>query len=398
MLKMNRKHVHLLIACTAVVAVFGFVFSWSKAHLELPWDQEAGVDQVLEDVYAKREALLSTEDGDALEQDGIINILVLGLDSRKGNVEPHCDAIHMFHVDTSDWSIAVTSVPRGTYAYIPPGTYPQGEYYLANACSYAGLEYGIEQIERLIGVEADYYMTAGFSQVQGIVRLFGLPPTETLQFLRHRQSYAIGDPQRSHNQALFMKDMIVNHLHRFRSDFSSAFFFALYQMVDTDMSYATANTLLQEFIDAEIDQRPDEIMLQMKPYYATVDYHFDPETSPEDLQRRLEYLGYYLSDEDLAFQTEEEVQQELMAYLEARLDSEDAIDDVLQQQLWLQINDDYQREEYHYRVVEAYAYQQYQTQFDEVLNLITGYIIEKEAFDLGEYAERARGLLRYLEQ
>src|SRR3989304_4267090 len=44
----------------------------------------------------------------------------------------------------------------------------------------------------------------------GLLRKMKLPTTPTLKYLRNRK-YGIGDYQRSHNQAIFLKDMLIEH-------------------------------------------------------------------------------------------------------------------------------------------------------------------------------------------
>lgn len=361
----------------------------------LPWET-ASLEEVVDDVAENRAMIYEEDSSVDFGDENEINVLFLGLDSRKGASDPHCDAIHMFTLNVQDWTVKITSVPRGTYSYIPPGNYGENEYYLANACAYAGLDYGIIQIEKIVGVKADYYATVGFSQVLGIVRLFGLPPTDTLQFLRHRQGYAIGDPQRSHNQAVFMKDMIINQLDRFRSDFGMSVLYVVFNMIDTDMDFATAKTFFDGYLKSEIDDRPDDIVLEMRPYYETKDYHFDPETSPEQLAARLKTLDHWLSDEDLSNKTIEEIQEELLVYLHDRLEIEDSVADIFEKQLWYQVEDAEVREDIHYRFLEKYAYELVELDQEFMDDLLSDYIIEKEAFGLNKYAKRAMGLKRYL--
>lgn len=356
------------------------------------WVAPPTIDDVVAQVVSDREARIEDE-GENVDfaEEGVINVLVLGLDSRKGNNEPHCDAIHMFSLDVENWTISVTSVPRGTYAYIPPGTYEENQYYLANACAFAGLDYGIQQIEYIVGTKADYVVTAGFSQVIGLMRLFEMPTTESLQWLRHRQSYAIGDPQRSHNQAVFMKDLIVGHLDKFRDDWGVPMQYILYKTVDTDMDFKTARALLEGYVDAEIDKRPEDITLQMKPYYATVDYHFNADDPDAQLDALIEFLKPYLSAEDLSGRTIESIQYELDTYLEERLASDHPIDDILDKRLWLQVEDHERREYFHY---EFMVRSLEDLEHEEIVTIITDYIFEKETLGEDESAQKGKNLLQ----
>ncbi len=358
--------------------------------------KDSTVDQLILEVTQKR--LLEEGAGVDFGTEKEINVLLIGLDQRKDWDNPHCDAIHMFTLDLENWTMEITSVPRGTYAYIPRAL-PETEYYLANTCSYEGLDYGIKQMEKIIGRRADYYATVNFSQVIGIMRMLDLPTTESLQWLRHRQSYAIGDPQRSHNQAVFMKDLIGSQFHRFEGDFSLPVMFAMFQFVNTDMDFTTAKSLIHGYLESKIHERPDDIVLTMKPYYETVDYHFDLENPDAQIEALLRRVRPYLSDADLSDQTLAEVQAELVAYLEESLEGEVSVEAIVERALWMQVEDEATRNDLHYRLVEDYVYELVGREEKEMaIQYLTSYIIEVEAFSLDVYAKRARGLMQYITQ
>lgn len=357
-----------------------------------PWQETPEISAVVVDVADMRKSKLSdskTDFGDATH----INVLVLGLDGRKGVTEPHCDAIHMFSLDIENWTIEVTSVPRGTYAYIPPGNYASNEYYLANACSFAGLDYGIEQIEKIIGVKADYRVTAGFSQVLGILRIFDLPTTDSLQWLRHRRGYAIGDPQRSHNQAVFMKDFIVNEGGRLRNEAAKSLFYVVYSIIDTDMDFGTARALLDGYLAADIDKRPDDIVLNMKPYYETQDLHLNLENPDVQVQALVDFLKPRTSKEDLSDKPLSDFQNDLITYIELQL-KEKSVAGLFNQQLWLQVEDHDKREEFHFRFLEKYSLELInEDKKSEAIDLISGYISEKETLGEEQSVKLGRGLM-----
>jgi len=379
-----------LIFSTSLIILVIFIFGLSAVAEDWSWSdaQMAQVENILNEVSAAR---LNADESEIIFGDETqVNVLLLGLDSRKEDGDPHCDAIHMFTLDLINWDIAITTVPRGTYAYIPQ-ILEETDYYLANACYYEGLEYGIDQIEKVVGVQADYVVTVNFSQTLGILRIFDLPTTETLQWLRHRQSYQIGEPQRAHNQAVFMKDMIVDHLQKFDSSFTLPMQYLLYSFVDTDMDFSVARALLQGYIDVEIDQNPDEILLTMRPYYETVDYHYDPDTIESQIEDWVEFLRPYLSSNDLSELSLEEIQNSIISYLWDSIESPDSIEDIIEGQLWLQIEDDDTREELHYALIESYANQLDDP--DAIIDTVSLYILEKEALELEDWAQKGKELL-----
>lgn len=383
----------LIVLGGGLFAIGYFTFAQADAPFASPPEIDSVVDDVLS---ARTSAIEAGETSVDFGSEDEINILLLGLDSRKGNREPHCDAIHMFTLNISDWTMHITSVPRGTYAYIPPGTWAETEYYVSNACAFAGLDYGIEQIEKIVGVKADYYVTVGFSQAVGFFRLFDLPTTETLQWLRHRQSYAIGDPQRSHNQAVFMKDMILEHITTFSSGFSVPMQYVAYTIVDTDMPFTVARALLEGYIDSNIQDRPDDITLSMKPYYPVVDYHFDTENPEAQIEELLSFISPYLSEEDLTNRSMEDIQNDLVLYMEGRLASQESVADIMDKQLWLQIDDDDVREEMHFAFTEKFAWQIIDDDEQRAIDLVSDYILEKETFGLKDWAKKGKELLEEL--
>lgn len=395
---MKRLILLTFAAAVIVLSLGALSFStFAKNHsVQNPWQAPASMEDVVDEVLADRKAKIEQGEDVDFGDENEINVLVLGLDARKGWQEPHCDGIHMFTLNIEDWSVHITSVPRGTYAYIPPGTYPDNEYYLANACAFAGLDYGVEQIEKVAGVQADYVATVGFSQVLGILRSLDLPTTASLQWLRHRQSYAIGDPQRSHNQAVFMKDLIVGQADKLRGDFGAAMEYLIYSTVNTDMDYDVARALIEGYLDADLDRRPEDITLSMRPHHVVEDYHLDLENPDEQIQPLLDYLKPYLSKEDLSGRSIEDIQAELVGYMEERLDSSESVSDIMNKQLWLQVEDHDTREQMHYDFTEKYVREIIDEDPDKALDVITTYIFEKQTIGEEEYEELGRELMQKL--
>ncbi|MBI4599062.1 hypothetical protein HY734_02595 [Candidatus Uhrbacteria bacterium] len=350
------------------------------------------MEDVVDTVLRKRTDRLTEAGEDAPPPDQEIHVLLLGLDVRKEEREPHCDAIHLFSFHPENGTLRITSVPRGTYAYVPSRITQPTEQYLANACAYESLDYGIEQIEKVLGVQADYVATVGFSQALGIFRLFDLPTTETLQWLRHRQSYAIGDPQRSHNQAVFMKDMLVAHLDAFRSKLSVPFQYLLYSLVDSDMDFATARILLKALADAEVDRVPERIELAIKPFYPVADYHLDLARASEQIAEIAAFLAPLLSKEDLSGRSIEDIQAELVAYLDARLLAPDPVADVMEKRLWLQVEDAEVRERLHSLLLERYVRDEAASDVER-FDLLTDYVLEQQALGNEVYMEKGKALL-----
>jgi len=356
---------------------------------------QPAVQSLVDEVLASRKnELLETPEG-VFGNEHEINILTLGIDSRKEGEGQHCDAIHLVTLNVEEWSIRITSVPRGTYASLPPGnTYKETDYYLANACAFGGLPYGIAQIEKVTGVQADYLATVGFSQALGIFRAIGLPTTETLQWLRHRQSYAIGDPQRSQNQATFMKDIA---LHLLADDgISTPLLYLLYTFIDTDLSFEQIHALYLAYLASDIDEHPERITFDMKPYYDTKIYHFDALHSDEQISSLLQTLEGRLSSEDLSHKSLEEIQEALVTYLYDTLGDKKKIAHVYEEQLWRQVEDADVREELHYRFLERYVREIEETDREKALQAVTDYVLEMQFFGLSTWETRGRNFMQTL--
>ncbi|HRH32111.1 MAG TPA: hypothetical protein PLK06_02175 [bacterium] len=380
----------LLVVAGSVVAG-GLLFVQPASTLSLEAAQPPAWDAV-DEVIKAREADIDAESSVPFGSETQINILALGLDSRKEGKEQHCDAIHMVTLDLADWSILITSVPRGTYAPLPPGReYKETDYYVSNACAFGGLEYGVGQIEKIAGIKADYVATVGFSQALGIFRILDLPTTETLQWLRHRQSYAIGDPQRSQNQAVFMKDVALRLLGD--DGVSTLFLHILYTLIDTDLDFKTTQALYEAYRASEIADRPDDIALTMKPFYETQEYHFDPENADAQVDALVAALEGRLSPEDLSHKTVVELQVELEKYLRESLAADDTVVHVYDEQLWRQIEDEAVREELHFRFMEKYVKEVRDADRDKAIEIVTDYILEKQYYALDDWEEKGRALL-----
>lgn len=394
---MSRLRLRLLLGVVTsfvvVCVVVVVIFHTQAEEIAAPVPQ---IGNVVQTVLAERAATTLETDAVPFGDENVINVLVLGIDSRKEGKEQHCDAIHLFAINVKNWTVKVTSVPRGTYSYIPPGNYLPTDYYLANACAFAGLDYGIGQIEHILGVKADYVVTAGFSQVLGSLRVLGLPTTSSLQWLRHRQSYAIGDPQRSQNQAVF----IVDVLRKFggpSTHVPAALQYLLYSFVDTKMSFGTARALYEGLVAADINSHADMITYDMKPFYVTQDLHLDFANSDVQVAALLAKLQGRLSDDDLSGRTISDVQDELITYLQKALDDgglEFAV--VIKAESWRQVEDDTKREELHYAYVAKNAKELNITDHAAAVQYVADYILEKQTLGLSEWETKGRDLLTTL--
>ena len=201
----------VIIAVSVIAGTVHFVSEYNERseQRELKQQQQQKVEQLID---SRRDVQLKGEKEDPFGDDDVVRVLLIGLDSRAGQEFGHCDAIQMFEVNRANNTIRITAVPRGTYAPLPGTGHLATDYYVSKACEVGGLEYGVEQIEKILGRKADYVVMVGFSEAMGVFRFLKLPATETLQWLRHRQGYAVGEPQRARNHSNFLKQMLIKYI------------------------------------------------------------------------------------------------------------------------------------------------------------------------------------------
>lgn len=315
---------------------------------------------------------------DLFGDDDLVSILLLGLDARAGSDVAHCDVIQLIELDRKNEVIRITAIPRGTFALLPGAGHVPSDYYVSNACAIGGLEYGITQIEQILGKQSDYVVMVGFSKALGIFRLLQLPTTETLQWLRARHAYAIGEPQRAHNHSTFLKQLLTQDT---ISQFT-ALEYILYKLIDTDLTFSQAQELVREVIAMELSTYPERVELSMKPEYVVQEVTYDPELLTT-------FLESPFNPPDGA--SKEEIQQEIIAIITTNLHDPILVERMFEQQLWWQLDDASAREAMHFTLLETYLSQKKEE--EERQALLADYIIEMEALGETTWAERGRALL-----
>lgn len=395
----------LLIVVGALVIFLKIRKEWNQANT-------VTVEDVVKNAEGRRDQDAIATSTEALAK-GEITILLLGLDSRKEQTSARCDAIHLFTLNTTDKTVKITSIPRGTYIYIPPGTYSQSESYFANACELAGYDYVKGEIEKMLSTHVDYIVKVGFSQTLGVLRSLKLPTTQSLEWLRNRQSFLIGDPQRSHDQAMFMKDVALKKLDTFKNPLWFPVAKTVYSYVDTDLDFDSAYALLKLYAESDIKDHPERIELAMNPPYRVKDLHFDFE-NPEKFLAQFPKLTSDATStvmvtttlEDGTVVVEEvvtttpsgpklslaEVQKQVIGHITYQLNKRLSLDDIVKKRLWLQIENENTREDLHFKIVSRLV--ERARGREKKIDLVTAYIQEKDAFELPEWAEKGRGLMQ----
>jgi len=296
-----------------------------------------------------------------------INIALIGLDGRMGSSGGHADANHVISIIPDAGKIQIISIPRDTY--VDCGYEDSTHlnkltvYYMA-----AGRKAYLNKLAEITGLGSiNYYVEFGFSQAMGILRLFGYNSTETLQVLRSRKSFAIGDYQRIYNQAQFVRQLILKHFELINGSLKPIFINGILALVRTNLNYDMISNLFNIIAEKEIYKNPDNITIKIKPGLQT-NYKVFDFSNPEviaNLKQQLN-LEYIAKQDTTAFRP-----KDFQAYLQKKLDKIifDSAKDTLknpklainklnpyyEQKIWLQINDDKTSLDYSKKISEIIA-------------------------------------------
>ncbi len=389
------KKIIIIICISFIVLILGGVFWFSvqagfftqlsEAERIEKKAREEAIEYVIDTRRAKR-ALAENED--PFGKDGIVRVLLIGLDKRAGQTMGHCDAIQMITVDQKKDEVLITAVPRGTYSPLPPGkATTSSDYYVSNACGLAGLEYGIEQIEKILGTQADYLVVVGFSETMGILRSLRLPTTETLQWLRQRQVYAIGEPQRARNHSTFIRKTLIDYIPDEPSKIDRALHYIVYKIVKTDLSFDEAEAIADALSGMDLSNHPERIQLAMKPPHDVQDIPYLPQDLEKYLSATMSPIKNRLSSQDYSGISEKEMQKQLLAMIEEKKNDPEFISWAFENDLWLQIEEDETRLTMQYEFLQKYL----KGLEDKVVRerLVADYVLEME--HLGEHTWAAKG-------
>jgi len=150
------KFIIIFVISVAILTIVPYLVLHSKQTPEEQVGQKIVDKQALEIEQIIKDRQLQEikidENVDPFGEDGIVRVLILGLDSRAGQTAGHCDVIQMLEINKNNNTVSITAVPRGTYSPLPFGkANTSTDYYISNACGLAGLDYGIDKIEKILG-------------------------------------------------------------------------------------------------------------------------------------------------------------------------------------------------------------------------------------------------------
>lgn len=343
-------------------------------------------------IDSRRTETEKSELTDPFGEDGIARILLIGLDRRAGDTKGHCDAIQLITIDKNKQGVTITAIPRGTYSPLPSGEkHLPSDYYVSKACEAGGLEYGVKQIEKILGAKADYLVVLGFSEALGIFRNLGLPTTETLAWLRHRQGYAIGEPQRAHNHSTFIKQMMIKYVPEKESVVNQALQYIIYKTVQTDLSFGEVRAIVDALFAMDVKNNSGRISLLMRPAYVVQDIPYAEEYLGEYLDKIINPIKDRLPENSYVGLSEEEAQAKLLEVIDEKKDDQEFISWAFLNNLWLQIEDKDARLGAQYNIISKYATSL--SEKSERESILADYILEMENYGEEEWAEKGKDLL-----
>ncbi len=420
-----KKKVKIIILLLLVAIVGWFlvrgIINYKRNVFER--EQKQLIEQQITDLIHERKLNNINEDEDPFGDDNLIKILLIGIDSRAGDTSGHCDAIQLLEIHREQKYINITALPRGTYVPLPGSGYKPGDYYVSNSCGLVSIEYGIEQMEKILGKKADYVAMVGFSEALGIFRDLKLPTTQTLQWLRNRHGFAIGEPQRAHNHSTFIKQMLIKYLGDQENKINTAWQYLIYKAINTDLSFQQTQTIVSAIEQMDLQNNSGRIKTFVKPHpfeKITINADtipseqtdeenneeqkepeqklvkiYDIEYDEENLSDQLDKLTIQdpnrLTEGDYSGLSAKEVQGILLNNILDNLGTPDYDKWAFENNVWLQLDDEKTREEIHYKILTSYINLFADLQLKQAI--ISDYIIEMETREEPTWLAKGKQLL-----
>lgn len=149
--KLNLLRFGAILAALALMVLAGYAgVKYTMAYLfpDQSWDSEETEEKL---------------------PDGEMNLLLLGVDTRKGEAIARADSIIFVHANTAEQSVAIMSIPRDTRVEIPG----RGMDKINATTVYGGPEMTREVVSELLGVPVPYHVVVDFNGFKEIVDIMG---------------------------------------------------------------------------------------------------------------------------------------------------------------------------------------------------------------------------------
>jgi anionic cell wall polymer biosynthesis LytR-Cps2A-Psr (LCP) family protein len=268
-----------------------------------------------------------------------INIALTGVDSRIGEKYKHADANHIISILPDNNFIEIFSIPRDTYADAGFNLDSLDNFnLLTNVLGKQGRKKYLEELARISELDKiHYYIEIGFSQAIGLIEKLGFSnPKVTLQLLRDRKSYRIGDYQRTYNQGIFIKKSLIKSkdLIAESNDYIVSFFL---NMVNTNLSIIEFNNILNSLKINEISENKINNFVKPKIYTKFEELDLYNEEQYKILSEKIDFNVYDNTSEYVAGKL-----LEILDEVEEFRNSQLKVNKLLryyEQRAWLQISD-----------------------------------------------------------
>ncbi len=173
---------------------------------------------------------LSSDSPEEVGLDKRLNVLLLGIDARRGETMARTDTMILASVDPQSKQMCLLSIPRDTGVNIPGHGWDK----INSAAVYGGPELSLKAVSNLLGTSVRYYVVTNFSGFKDVVDTLGgvtldveqnmyhwdpedggayeinlkqglqrLDGDKALQYVRYR-NYDMGDIDRTKNQQKFL--------------------------------------------------------------------------------------------------------------------------------------------------------------------------------------------------
>jgi polyisoprenyl-teichoic acid--peptidoglycan teichoic acid transferase len=207
-------------------------------------------------------------------------VLAIGSDARAGEevTERLADSIHLITVHPDLEGATILGFPRDSYVEIPG----HGTHRINEALNRGGPDLLVETVQKLTGIQVDYYFLTAFTGMTKIINAIGgievdipypmndsdsgavfeagpqeLDGQEALAFSRNRKNTPDGDFSRSENQGLVLLGALEKFHREYRSDPVT-----LFRWVTIGMGTLLSNLTLEEALELAVtalEVRPQDV-------------------------------------------------------------------------------------------------------------------------------------------
>lgn len=247
-------------------------------------------------------AVSGGEEEEEIPDDGYVDILLLGIDARKGETMARSDTIMLARIDKKEKKVAVVSIPRDTKIPVPGSAIPK----INHACAIGGPELSSQVVGKLMGIKVDYYILTNFDGFKDIINTLGgvtidvdsrkykpsegidlrpglqrLNGKQALAYVRYRD-YGTGDIARTEHQQQFIKALADEM-------FQTKTIFKLPKLVPQLAKNIETNLTISEMVSMANMARnfnPENLHAQTLPGY----FYDDPNNG----------ISYWISDQKVA--------------------------------------------------------------------------------------------------